>query len=80
MFVRSRLFLSVLVFVGATAFKTSTPPRQRSAILISWDGALREHVRANLARGKLPSLAKLVSIGALVDLDVTGCRSRYCRQ
>jgi len=56
MFVRSRLFLSVLVLVGATAFKPSTPPRQRSAILISWDGALREHINDSLKRSQMPNL------------------------
>jgi predicted AlkP superfamily pyrophosphatase or phosphodiesterase len=69
-----RLFLLSLVFVlfGASAFNPKTRPEERNAILISWDGALREHVRGDLARGKLPNLAKLARSGALVDIDVTG--------
>jgi len=69
-----RLFLVSLAFMllGASAFNAKTRPEERNAILISWDGALREHVRGDLARGKLPNLARLVRLGALVDLDVTG--------
>jgi predicted AlkP superfamily pyrophosphatase or phosphodiesterase len=60
------------LFFGAAAFNPKTRPDERNAILISWDGALREHVRADLARGKLPNLARLAGMGALVDVDVTG--------
>lgn len=62
----------VLVAGPASAFDPKTPPTERDAILISWDGALREHVRADLAAGKLPNLARLVQHGSLIDLDVTG--------
>jgi hypothetical protein len=62
----------VLVLLLCAAFKAETRPEQRSAILISWDGAGGEHVRANLAAGKLPHLARLVAQGALVDVEVTG--------
>ncbi len=69
-----RVFLLSLLFVllGASAFDPGTRPRERNAILISWDGALREHVHGDIARGKLPNLAKLARMGALVDMDVTG--------
>jgi len=60
------------MLLGASAFNAQTRPEERNAILISWDGALREHVRGDLARGKLPNLARLISSGALVDIDVTG--------
>jgi predicted AlkP superfamily pyrophosphatase or phosphodiesterase len=60
------------IFFGAAAFNPSTRPKERNAILLSWDGALREHVRGDLARGKLPNLAKLARTGALVDIDVVG--------
>jgi hypothetical protein len=36
---------------------------------------LREHVKADLAKGKLPNLARLVERGSLVDLDVVGHRT-----
>lgn len=62
----------VLVLASTSAFKPTTPPTSRNAILISWDGALREHVRAALAHGKLPHLARLAGAGALVDIEVTG--------
>ena len=60
------------MLVAAAGFNPKTRPAERNAILISWDGALREHVRGDLARGKLPNLARLVRSGALVDLEVTG--------
>ena len=64
------------VFVGillaTSAFKPGTRPELRNAILISWDGAGGEHVRANVSAGKLPNLARLTRHGALVDLEVTG--------
>ena len=69
---RNRILVAAFIFLGAAAFNPATRPEKRNAILISWDGALREHVRGNLASGKLPRLAKLARLGALVDLDVTG--------
>jgi predicted AlkP superfamily pyrophosphatase or phosphodiesterase len=67
-----RLFLAAVVLLGTTAFKSSTPPRDRNAILISWDGALREHVQDALKRGQLPHLAHLIKEGRIVDVEVTG--------
>jgi predicted AlkP superfamily pyrophosphatase or phosphodiesterase len=64
--------LLLAILVAGAGFNSQTRPEERNAILISWDGALREHVRDDLARGKLPHLAQLVRSGALVDLDVTG--------
>jgi arylsulfatase A-like enzyme len=49
-----------------------TRPEERNAILISWDGALREHVRDDLARGKLPNLAGWFARARWWILDVTG--------
>ena len=72
MFARNRLLLGVLVLAGSTAFKPSTPPRQRSAILISWDGALREHINDCLKRNQMPSLAQLIKEGRMVDIEVSG--------
>jgi arylsulfatase A-like enzyme len=68
---KSRLLLLAALF-AVSAFKPGTRPERRDAILISWDGAGGEHVRASLAAGKLPQLARLVREGALVDIDVTG--------
>lgn len=41
-------------------------------MLVGWDGAQRSHVRESLGRRELPSLQKLVSEGALVDIDCSG--------
>jgi predicted AlkP superfamily pyrophosphatase or phosphodiesterase len=62
----------VFALVVGAAFKPAVPANQRNAILISWDGALREHVKADLAKGQLPNLARLVARGSLVDIDVVG--------
>jgi hypothetical protein len=69
----SRLPLIAVLLVAA-AFKPGTRPELRNAILISWDGAGGEHVRASLRAGKLPNLARMTrpGAGALVDLEVTG--------
>jgi predicted AlkP superfamily pyrophosphatase or phosphodiesterase len=70
---RISAFAFLVLLVGAgSAFKPAIPASQRNAILISWDGALREHVTAELAKGKLPNLARLVEHGSLVDIDVVG--------
>jgi arylsulfatase A-like enzyme len=68
------LVVAFALLVGA-AFKPAVPTTLRNAILISWDGALREHVKADLAKGKLPNLARLVEHGSLVDIDVVGHRT-----
>ena len=72
MFTRSRLLFAILVLASATAFKPASPPRQRSAILISWDGALREHVNDCLKRNQMPNLAQLTKEGRMVDIEVSG--------
>jgi hypothetical protein len=69
----SRLPL-VAVLLFAAAFKPGTRPDLRNAILISWDGAGGDHIRAAVRAGKLPNLARMTKpgAGALVDLEVTG--------
>jgi predicted AlkP superfamily pyrophosphatase or phosphodiesterase len=67
-----RCLVTLAILFVATAFKPGTRPERRSAILISWDGASGDHVRANLAAGTLPNLARLTRQGALVDMEVTG--------
>jgi predicted AlkP superfamily pyrophosphatase or phosphodiesterase len=68
----SRLLVIAVALVVGTAFKPGVPADQRNAILISWDGALREHIESDLAKGMLPNLARLVEHGSLVDIDVAG--------
>jgi predicted AlkP superfamily pyrophosphatase or phosphodiesterase len=48
------------------------PPAERNAILISWDGALRETVQRSMAEGKLPALSSVVRQGSFADIDVVG--------
>ncbi len=67
-----RILLLTVVLLSTTAFKISTPPQARSAILISWDGALRDHVQDRLERKELPRLARLIASGRMVDVEVTG--------
>jgi hypothetical protein len=62
----------VAILLATSAFRPVTPPEQRNAVLISWDGAGGEQVRDALAKGRLPNLAAMVRQGALVDLEVTG--------
>ncbi len=69
---RTRLLVIAVALVCASAFARAALPSKRNAILISWDGALRAHVRRSLAQGMLPNLARLVSRGSLVDIDVVG--------
>lgn len=67
----SLIFL-VIALAATAAFNPATGRTQRNAILISWDGALREHVKSALDKGELPNLARLVRHGSLVDIDVVG--------
>lgn len=54
------------------AFDRSTPAAERSAILFSWDGVQRNHLYECLSRNELPNLAKLISEGKMVEMDVVG--------
>jgi predicted AlkP superfamily pyrophosphatase or phosphodiesterase len=63
------LFVALAIALAAGAFK---PAPERSAILISWDGAHRDVLRAELAQGRLPGLARLLKHGKLVDINVVG--------
>ncbi len=69
---RTQPLVAVFALLVGAAFTPAVPADHRNAILISWDGALREHVKADLAKGKLPNLARLVEHGSLVDIDVVG--------
>jgi len=63
--------LFCLLALPAWAQEAAKPVMPNNAVLIGWDGAHRDHVKALLKDGKLPNLQKLVSEGTLVDIDVT---------
>lgn len=42
-----------------------------NAILISWDGVQRDHLRELLEAGQLPNLQALIHEGTIVEIDVT---------
>ena len=74
-----RKFSLLLVMVSlvlwsavAWSFDASTPANQRNAILFSWDGVQREHLKECLSRNELPNLAALIAEGKLVDIDISG--------
>ncbi|HHV62874.1 MAG TPA: sulfatase-like hydrolase/transferase [Firmicutes bacterium] len=43
----------------------------KNAILISWDGVQRDHLRELLDAGQLPNLKALIAEGTIVEIDVT---------
>lgn len=53
-------------------FDPATPAAQRNAILFSWDGAQRDHMKECLAKGELPNLAALIKEGGMVNIDISG--------
>jgi len=63
--------LLTLVIGPAWCQDASRPAMANNAILMGWDGAHRDHVKALLKDGKLPNLQKLIAQGTLVDVDVT---------
>ncbi len=66
-------FLALALAAGCVhAFDPSVPPTQRNAILISWDGAQRDHLKECLSRNELPNLAALIKEGSMVNIDVIG--------
>jgi predicted AlkP superfamily pyrophosphatase or phosphodiesterase len=66
-------YLIALAVLSAEARprQAGPPVMPGNAMLIGWDGAHRDHVKALLKEGKLPNLQKLIQEGTLVDIDVT---------
>jgi len=62
------LVVSATSPVGIAAEATGSV---KNAILISWDGVQREHLRELLDAGQLPNLEALIAEGAIVEIDVT---------
>jgi len=71
---RFTLFVALLAAVCAPAlsFDSSVPPAQRNAIVFSWDGVQRDHLKECLSRNELPNLAALIAEGNMVNIDISG--------
>ncbi len=67
--IRGALFACVVFLVSAIGWDGGKQ-RPQNIILIGWDGAQREHVKECLRQGKLPNLQRLISRGALVDIEI----------
>ena len=68
--IASAFFLWLLT-MPAYAQETVQPAMPHNVMLIGWDGASRDHVKALLAEGKLPHLKHIINEGKLVDITVT---------
>lgn len=66
------ILASILCATTSLAFDRNTPPTDRNAILFSWDGVQRDHLKECLKKNELPNLAALIREGRLVDIDVVG--------
>ncbi|MCL6519848.1 MAG: alkaline phosphatase family protein [Armatimonadetes bacterium] len=73
---KSRFVLLILLLVALClpgfCFNPATPPSQRNAILFSWDGVQKDHLNECFSRNELPNLAKLISEGNMVKIDISG--------
>ena len=64
-------FLLVALIALPAWAQDAKPSMVNNAMIVGWDGAHRDHVKALLKEGKLPNLQKLIGEGTLVDVDVT---------
>jgi arylsulfatase A-like enzyme len=65
------LLLCSVLTAPAQAQEPNRPVMASNVILVGWDGAHRDHVKALLGEGKLPNLHRLIEHGKLVDIAVT---------
>lgn len=63
--------LALVVMVPVFAAEAPPADSPKNIILMGWDAAHRDHVKALVKEDKLPNLKKLIAEGALVDIDVT---------
>ena len=67
--IRRLAFLCLTFFL---VFVVSLYAETYNAILISWDGAQRNHINELLTTKKLPTIQMFKDTGALVDITVEG--------
>jgi len=72
---RALLHSLIALFAAALAIPAMAQPTIRNILLVGWDGAHRDHVKALLKEGRLPNLADLIKTGDIVDVDVTSGRT-----
>jgi len=63
--------LVILLVVSVLSAVAAAPGPIKNAILISWDGVQRDHLRELLDTGRLPNLKSLIEEGTIVEIDVT---------
>jgi hypothetical protein len=60
--------LLLSIACAANAADRDAPPK--NVILIGWDGAQRNHIKEDMAKGELPALAQLAREGTIVEIDI----------
>ncbi|HHY45948.1 MAG TPA: sulfatase-like hydrolase/transferase [Firmicutes bacterium] len=63
--------LLAISVIGTVAIASGESGVIKNAILISWDGVQRDHLRELLETGSLPNLKGLIEEGTIVEIDVT---------
>jgi len=66
------LIVSLAIGIVPVAGAQKEAETPRNIVLVGWDGAQRNHIYECLGRGELPTIKKLASEGALVDIDILG--------
>ena len=59
-----------LIGLAASLASVQAGDSGKNVILIGWDGAQRNHVKEQLAKNELPTLAALIKEGAFIEVDV----------
>jgi predicted AlkP superfamily pyrophosphatase or phosphodiesterase len=65
------VFIGILFAAIFSGIYADAAPPPKNIILISWDGAQRNHVKELLKAGKLPNIAALRDEGKIIPINVT---------
>lgn len=63
--------LLVVSAISSVSVASGASEPIKNAVLISWDGVQRDHLRELLDAGQLPNLKALIAEGTIVGIDVT---------